>query len=318
MKMPKLMGLVALTCASLTATAGVPKDLVYPKADAAPSAAEIAQQVYFVNHFYAVRNVAFEREGKNQIAVLVKRPKDGRATADSFRRFLNNSYQGGEIKARDMVLFHSGSLMGSGILVTDYSDDAKRQSYSVWLPETRKLNVFPEPAQDTSWSDSDLTYGDVYLRKPEHESHELLGTATLEDCLGAMQLSDKEANKQYLRQLPPPQCEHKGKAVYQLKSSSSFPNWWYDYRVSLVDTKTFADYRTEYFKNGQLVKRIDRDWAAMPGVEDPRGQLWRYWYASTPASGHETMVFVPEKMVKWNQDMEDEFWSEETLKALRK
>ncbi len=316
MKLVKLIGVCSLAIASQTVVAGVPKDLAYP--EATPSADAIAQQVYFVNHFYAVRNVSFERKGKNHIAVLAKRPKDGRASTDSFRRFLNNAYQEGAIKARDMVLFHSGSLLGSGILVTDYNDDSKTQSYSVWLPETRKLNEFTEPAQDTAWSDSDFTYGDVYLRKPEHEKHELLGTATLDDCLGAMKLSDREASKTYLKQLSEPQCEHKGKAVYQLKSTSTFDNWWYDHRISYVDTRTFADYRTDYFRNGKQVKRIDRDWTPMPGIDDPRAQFWRYWYGTTTETGHETMVNVPASMVQWNKDMESDFWSEDTLKALRK
>jgi hypothetical protein len=316
MSLLKPLGFFSLLYLNAAAFAGVSHDLPYP--DGQPEADEIARQVYFVNHFYAVKNVSFERKGKNHIAVLVKRPQGGRASTDSFRRFLNNAYKEGEIKARDMVLFHSGSLMGSGILVTDYFDDGKPQSYSVWLPETRKLNVFSEPAHDTAWSDSDFTYGDVYLRKPEHENHELLGTTTLDDCLGAMKLSEREASKTYLNQLPGPQCEHKGKAVYQLKSTTKFENWWYDHRISLVDTRTFADYRTDYYRNGKLVKRIDRDWTAMPGVADPRAQFWRYWYGTTQDTGHETMVNVPEKMVTWNGDMENAFWSEETLKALRK
>lgn len=312
----KLIGTLFLAMASLSAVAGVPKDLAYP--EGTPTAEEIARQVYFVNHFYAVRNVSFERKGKNQIAVLAKRAKDGRASTDSFRRFLNNAYEEGEIKARDMVLFHSGSLLGSGILVTDFVDDNKIQAYSVWLPETRKLNVFAEPAQDTAWSDSDFTYGDVYLRKPEHESHELLGTTTLEDCLGAMKLSEREASKTYLNQLFPPQCEHKGKEVYQLKSVSTFDNWWYDHRISFVDTRSFADYRTDYYRNGKLVKRIDRDWTPMPGMDDLRAQFWRYWYGTSFETGHETMVNVPPSMVQWNTDLRNEFWSEETLKVMKK
>jgi hypothetical protein len=48
-----------------------------------------------------------------------------------------------------------------------------------------------------------------------------------------------------------------------LKSTTKFENWWYDYRISYVDTKTFVDYRTEYFRDGQKIKVIDRDWVSM-------------------------------------------------------
>jgi hypothetical protein len=314
---PHVLFLILLTgLFNLPVVAGVPKDLPYPKQ--APGADEIARQIYFVNHFYAVRNLSFERKGKNYIAVLVKRPQGGRTSTESFRRFLNNAQQQDGIKSRDMVLFHSGDLLGSGILVTDYVDDRKTQSYSMWLPQARKMRAFAEPDQSIAWSGSDFTYGDVYLRKPQHEAHELLGVEVLDDCLGALTLDERDEYKTHLEQLSAPQCGPKGKELYRLKSVSKFENWWYDYRISLVDRKTFADYRTDYYLDGRLIKRIDRDWVPMPDEDDPRAQYWRYWYGIDYRTGHETMVNVPAEMVIWNRAMDDGFWSEETLRAIRK
>jgi len=309
-----LFGLLGALAWTSGAQAAVPKDLAYPPGS--PSAEEIANQVYFVNHFYAVKNFFIHREGKNNITVLATRALDDRASTNTLRRFLNNAYDEGEIKARDMVLFHSGKLRGTGMLITEYVDDNKDQLYAVWLPALEKIRRFAEPPHDDSWGGTDFTFGDIYLRKPRHETHELLGEATFEDCLGAMALSDREMKDRYLAQLDAPQCGHKGKAVFKLKSTTKFPNWWYDYRISYVDSKTFADYRTEYFKNGEMIKVIDRDWASL-GLEDPRAQFFRYWYGKTLATGNETMISVPEAVIEWNKDEDNNFWSEETLEHMR-
>ena len=307
---------MGLASCVFTAHAGVPKDLPYP--GEAPDAEEIARQVYFVNHFYSVDNVSFERKGNTKITVMATREKGKPARINTLRRFLNNAYEKSAIKARDLALFHSGHSSGSGILVTEFNDDAKPSYYSTWLPALKKVRHFSEPAHDQAWSGSDLTYGDVYLRKPEHETHELLGTETFTDCLGSMQLSDKERKNRYLKQLPDPQCAHQGKEVYKLKSVTNFRDWWYDHRISYVDTTTFADYRTDYYKGDKRVKRIDRDWDPMQGIDDPRGIYWRYWYAVSYLKDHETMVAVPADMVKWNRDMENDFWSVDTLKRMRR
>ena len=50
---------LALSASSVT-TAAPTKELPYPTGSV--SANEIADQVYFVNHFYAVKNISFERK----------------------------------------------------------------------------------------------------------------------------------------------------------------------------------------------------------------------------------------------------------------
>ena len=301
--------LVAFSCA-VSAEGGVTKTLSYPSAS--PTADDIADQVYFVNHFFAVRNLSIECKGKTHITVLASRAKDKRVQTNTLRRFLNNEYSDGVVRFKDIAMFHSGQLSGTGMLITDYVDDEKSQSYAIYLPELKKVRRFDEPRHDDSWGNTDFTFGDVYLRKPKHETHELMGVTTMADCLGAMQLTEKEKKRKYLKQLAPPQCEHKGKNVYQLKSTTKFKDWWYDYRISYVDTKTFADYRTEYFKEGKKIKIIDRDWVSM-GLDDPRGVFWRYWYGKNLVTEHETIVTVPEQFVTWNTELAPELWTEEHL-----
>ncbi|TNF97691.1 MAG: outer membrane lipoprotein-sorting protein [Gammaproteobacteria bacterium] len=293
----------------------VTRILTYPSDP--PSAEEIAKQVFFVNHFYAVKNLFIKRKGKTHITVLASRAKGKKASSNTLVRFLNNDYDDGVTRSKDIALFRSGKLSGTGMLITDYLDDSKSQSYSIWLPALKKIRRFSEPRHDDSWGGTDFTFGDVYLRKPHHESHELLGTTSLKGCLRAMEISEKEKRNKYLKQLHPAQCGHKGKKVYKLKSSTKNKNWWYDYRISYVDTKTFADYRTEYFKNGKKIKFIDRDWTSMK-LDDPRGLFWRYWYGKNLMTGHETMVSVPEDFVTWDMDVgAGNLWTEDSLKELR-
>ena len=192
MNIKKLTAKIAATMlftSSVAAIAGVPKDLPYPTGDV--SADDIIKQVYFVNHFYAMDNYAIVKEGK-EITVLVNKVKDKKPTTITLERFLNNSYSDGVVKARDLAIFRSGKLKGTGMLITDYEDDAKSQSYMIWLPALRKIRRFAQPAHDDAWGGTDFTFGDVALRKPEHETHELMGKETFNDCLGAIVLPDNK------------------------------------------------------------------------------------------------------------------------------
>lgn len=300
----------ALLFVSLGSSAGVPKDLPYPTGT--PSADEIAQQVYFVNHFYPLKNYGITQKDR-VITVLINKAAGETPTTITLERYLNNDYSDGAINAMDLAIFRSGKLRGTGMLITDYTDDNKSQSYTIWLPALQKTRRFAEPAHDDAWGGTDFTFGDVTLRKPTDETHELLGSETFNDCLGAID----NVEVKYLPKPPAPSCDHKGKTVYKLKSTTKRKNWWYDDRISYIDTKTFADYRSEYFKNGEKVKVIDRDWGSL-NQEDPRAQSWKYWYGKTFATGHETWAVIPEEVVEFNQDWESSMWSEQTLRKIKR
>ena len=311
--------LLSLCFYSISTLAAPPKNLSYPTA--APSAEEIADQVYFVNHFYSVKNISFERDGKGHVTTLILRKKGEKPHITAFRRYLNNAYGDGPIKARDLALFSSGKLEGVRLLLTQYTDESKRQSYKIWLPSLKKLSYFSEPDQDAAWRDSDFTYGDVYLRTPEDEHHTLLEETTFNDCLGSMVFDLKSlSNTRLIKNIPHQQCEHRGKEIFKLKSATKFKNWWYDERISFIDKQTFADYRIDYYKNGKLVKRIDKDWTAMSDqlmdlTQDARSVFWRYWYGKNYLTGHETMVHTWPEVVRWNQDMKEELWTEKSLRG---
>ncbi len=305
------------------AVAGVAKDLPMP--GASPSANEIADQVYFVNHFYALKNYGITNDNKDpqksvraepgKITVIVNKSAGSEPTTITVERYLNNDYSDGVTNGQDIAIFRSGKLAGTGMLITDFVDDSKSQSYSIWLPALRKIRRFAEPAHDDAWGGTDFTFGDVTLRKPKDETHELMGKETFNDCLGA--ISKQEAENKYLPNPPEAACSHKGKEVYKLKSTTKRENWWYDYRISYVDTKTFADYRTDYFKGDKKVKVIDRDWQTL-GQDDPRAQYWGYWYGKSFDSGHETWAVIPRDIVQFNQPWDADFWSESTLRKIKR
>lgn len=231
-------------------------------------------------------------------------------------RHLNNDYHDGIVRARDLAIFRSGKLRGTGILVTDYVDSSRQLSFSVWLPALRKIRRHAEPDQRDSWGGSLFTYGDIYLRHPDDERHEMLEAAPFPECLQPMALPETLRNR-YIREPPQPRCDLKGRPMLRLKSSTRFADWWYDYRIIWVDPQSFADYRSEYFKNGEKIKIIDKDWRTMK-LEDPRAQYWLFWSGRHLLDGREAMAFIPEGDVYWNENVDPRLWSESTLRRIKR
>lgn len=298
-------------------TPSVPRQLPYPQKGAIDGD-EIIRQVYFTNHFFFFENFMIRRKGRT-MTVIINKDATGKVTTIAVERYLNNQYDDGVLRQRDLAIFRSGKLKGMGLLITDYEDDAKDQTYSIWMPALRKVRRFNQPAFEDAYGGTVFTYGDVTLRKPKHETHQLLTTKLFEGCLGSIQELQRKRFK-YVGVLPPGSCRHQGKEVYVVKSTTKFKNWWYDFRISFVDTDSFADYRTVYFKDGELVKVIDRDWGVVKGAEDddPRALFWKYWYGLDLKTGNQTWAVVPQNVISYNTDRDRSFWTEKTLRRLKR
>jgi hypothetical protein len=278
------------------------------------SGEDIARQVDFVNRFGAVRNVSYG--DRDHPVVVFSRAANGRTLVNTFERWRRNDYpEGDSVAARDLVAFRSGKLRGTGILVTDFSDRQQGRAYAIWLPSLRKVRRFSEPDPAESWGGSNLSYGDIYIRGPEDEAHELLGGGTFDECLGAVVLTEGERHR-HLAGLPAADCGARGRPVYRLRSRPHRADLGYDERLVWVDAETFADYRSVYFRAGEVVKRIDKSWRSM-GLDDPRAQYWVYWYARTEGGGQEGMAFVAPDAVRWNGDMDPDLWTERSLRRIR-
>ena len=271
----------------------------------ADEAEEIARDIYFVNHFFAVNNISYG--DKQHPLQLLNWPAGGKARLVKLERHLNNRYDKGDIRARDLVIFRSGSLRSTGILVDIYKDGDRPLSFAVWLPALRKIRRHAEPDQADTWGGSVFTYGDIYLRKPSDERHELLGEVEFNDCLGSIE--DKALST------PAPWCGVRGRRLLKLRSYPRRAGWWYDWRDQYVDPLSRADYRSEYFKDGRKIKVIDKAWSSM-GLADPRGQYWRYWYGEDLRTGARGLAWISAEHVAWNRDVRDSLWSLATLRRL--
>ena len=281
------------------------------------NANEIAEQVYLVSHGKLLNSSSSTKNKKDIPLVVTRAPlekrKPGRKpTVNTFDTFGKSRPEDPMLDSLQMAIITSGKIKGTGTLYTNYKDPEKGDVVSLWLPALRKLRRINQPAHDDKWIGSNLTYGELILRRPEHEDHELIAEEIFDDCLIAMELQDWEINR-YTKRLPKSSCAHKGKPIYKLKSTTKFKNWWYDYHISEIDKETFAIYRTVYFKNGEKVKTITVDWQSL-GQADPRIIFPHFIYAVSHEDGSDTMIHVPLETITLNPDIPDSFWSEESLK----
>ena len=296
--------------------AAVPLNLAYPAGELKDGTA-VMENVYFVNHFYAFKNYSIEKQSRT-ITTLVKKSAGEKPLTDTLERYLNNDYSDDPtIKAKDLAIFRSGKMKGTGMLITDYTDDARSQEYLVWLPALRKIRRFAQPAHDDAWGGTDFTFGDVTLRKPLHETHKLLGMEPFGKTVHAM-IIDEADQTSTTKKLPGNTDEYKGATVYKVESKTKFPGWWYDTRITYVDSKNFSDYLCEYYKNGKLVKTLEKNWKLIEGQSDPRALRWFTWYAKTLETGHETMAYIPNAVTKFNTSLKSGLWSQSTLEKIKK
>lgn len=290
-----------------TNAATVPKSLAYPVGE--PNAVEIAQQVFFVNRFYAFANASLEDHPRG-VAEVINIEPGKKPTTLTIERHINNSYQDGEIRSRELAIFRSGKLKGVAVLTTDYVDADKNPTYAFWLPALRRIRRIEENDYDKSWGGTVFTLGEISMRKPGDEIHQRLGVTKFNTCLETIQLPDS------MKKFSTPICGNKGKEVYRLKSKKISTGSWYDYRISYVDIETFADYRTEYFKDDQKIKIIDRDWRST-SLPDKRALQWHHLYGKDLLSGRETFISVPEVALAYDTQKQPSFWSESTFKKLK-
>lgn len=275
---------------------------------------DIMREVSYVNRFGAVRNVGYgDREHR---VVLIDLSNTGRLVVNTLQRWRRNDFPQGPVAASDLVIFRSGKLRGTGILVKEYREAAQGRAYTMWLPSLRKLRRFAEPDPADSWGNSNFSYGDIYTRRTQDEDHELLGREVFNGCLGVLRLSEAQRGR-HTQQMPEAECSVDGRPVYRLRSRPRGKDLGYDERIVWVDTDTFADYRSLYYRNGKVQKVIDKAWRGM-GLDDPRAQYWVYWYAHTPETGQQGMAYVPADAVRWNGDFPPDLWSERTLRQIRR
>jgi hypothetical protein len=288
--------------------------LPYPE-DKVLTADEIAVQQFYGLRGMHLKNFSSQKKGK-KLSLLIKRTPGESPSVNAFESFTNYNYQDGRTESKLLIIYRSGKLKGAGILLSTYVDTKRTPDLMIWLPTLRKVRRFSSPSQDDVLNGSILTYGEVFLRRPEHEKHQLLGQQVFGECLNVMTIKKDEQTRR-TRHLPTAQCKPKDKAVYQLRSDTLFDNWWYDYRISYIDTSTFAMYRTVYFKDSKRIKTIDIDWNELDHP-DPRVLSPNFIYAKSNVTNIESFLVIPKETIDWNTDIKNKFWSERTLKKIKR
>ncbi len=248
---------------------------------------QVMQQVYFVNKFYSFSYVPQSHQPKGLFTIIKKGVHQ--TFGLQFERYMNFSYAA-PIKAKDLILIKTGKDRGISILITDYNDSDRYSTIQAWLPQLRKVRRVSEPLADDSWFGTNFTQGDMKLRWPKDENHEIIANKTFNSCAQGINISKKSKWHNYTQgQMP---CVSKGKKVLVLKStpSSSYPAD-YDYRISYVDSVTYADYRVEYYQNDKLVKEVEKNWLPVE-MPMPRAQIFSHWFVKYHKTGSESLLIM--------------------------
>jgi len=276
---------------------------------------EIAKQVYFVNHQFYLKNQILKSKKKKSL-LIVKKPYGKKPMVLRVERFLNNDYKDGLIKSKDLIIFLSGSLKGTGVLAKEFRDESKSLDIRMWFPALRKVRRMAEPSKNMGYSAADVAFlEEAKLRRLSDDVYTLMGSQEMTFHLKQMQIPKSQLNR-FTKKLPQKKKSITRK-VYILKAKPN-ESAWYDYRIDYVDTKHFVTYRTKFYLDGKVVKIIDRQWKKITSLKDERAYMWYYWYSVNPETKFETVNFVPKSIVKNNsKKYKSSFWSERTLRKLK-
>ena len=294
-------------------SANVDRTLPYPtKIDAL----EVAAQVYFVNHQFYLDNQILKATKKHSI-LIVRKSHNKKPRVLKVNRYLNNDYDDGVTKSKDLIIFTSSQLKGTGVLAKEFVDETKSLEIMMWLPALRKVRRMAEPSKNMGYSAADVAFmEEAKLRRLNEDKYELISTRVKSFEYIRMKIKSSHLNK-YTKQLAQ---DNKiiNTEVYVLKATPK-EDAWYDYRIDYIDTKHFINYETKFYVDGEVIKVIQRDWKKVKGIEDKRAFMWTYWYSVNPVTKFETVNFIPYQIIKSNvKNVKKSFWSERTLSKIKK
>jgi len=283
----------------------------------AENASQIAQKSYNVNHTVYIDNLLIKRDRKQSILTISRLPHK-KARVMEVERYLSNSYKNSPIEAKDLIIIRSGKLKGMGILMTSYLDTKRSHEYLMWLPALRKVRRMAEP-KDAGLGTGDIAFlEDAKLRRFNEEDYELLETKMMNLELKMIDFKKGEFGRQ-TKYFPKNTSIKTGvKKIHIIKSTFKDKYHWYDYRISHIDSQTYTDYVTYYYKDNTRIKSVYRQWVHLGNLSDPKAKTWHYWYSIDPINGYEVVTYIPKHLIKVNQKVKPSFWSEYTLRKLKR
>ncbi len=278
---------------------------------------QLLQRGWAVEHFRGFEQLLIGYRDRPDMVLLSRGTRS--TTRIASERLINLRPANPKLEAQDLVLFKSGKLRGTGILVDDYGP-GKPMQIRMWLPALRKVRRFSEPDPDDIWGGSHLTYGDLYLRRPDDESHRRVQAGAFPECLRDAADIGRWADQRLDTRLEP-WCGLRGKRLWWVESRPLRPSPRYDRRLRLIDADSGAEYQSEYYLDGRLVKRLQKNWQSLSG-SGPDRPLWTFWSVKVfdPAGRveAESLAWVPPEAYEWDRRLSPKSWSEKTLRRIRR
>ncbi|MGB0721208.1 MAG: outer membrane lipoprotein-sorting protein [Gammaproteobacteria bacterium] len=277
-----------------------------------PEGSEILAAAHRVVRALDFDSIAYTRGNDDGAGpILVNRSGSGRPWINRFESHLRNRPGHG---ADLLVIYHSGTLKGTAVLVNRDDGPDAHHRITLWLPALRKTRRIARPDSSEGWTGSLFTYGEIMLGRPSDLRARIIGVRTLDRCLRSMQLAN-EQHDGTLRRLPQRSCDHRGKSVYEVVSTPVTPRW-FDRQEALIGARDKAPYIVRYYLHGALVKTVETDW--QPVAPGETALFPRYSYAYTPADARESLIYLPRASIAVNPDHPAAFWSERTLRRIRR
>lgn len=267
------------------------------------------------DHFSSTRQSADQSATRGDSTALLINRRDGEPPKiSSFESHVLNR-PSDAIESKLLVIYRSGRLKGTGILVDRHTDPDRAPQIRLWLPALRKVRRLTAPDPADAWSGSVFTFDEVVMRRIEDQHNVLIGMDRLPDCVRGMRLSAQESPLDPAT-IPADACGHRGKRVYRVHSTPVRPSW-YSQQRSLIDPETHAPYRVEYYRHGTLIKTIETDWQPVPGG-GPQQVYPHFIFGRSLSEQRESLILVPPETVRFNQPVKLGFWSERTLRKIRR
>lgn len=278
---------------------------------------DLLERSWRVDHFRAFDNLLIGYRDKPDMVLLSRGPKS--TTRIDSERMIQLKPKNPQLQARDLVIFKTGKLRGTGILIDDYGPGRPMQ-LRMWLPALRKIRRFSEPDPDDIWGGSHLTYGDLYLRRPHDETHGHVEGPEPPDCLEDAAAIGRWANGRLKTRIEP-WCGLSQRPLTWVESRPRRPSPHYDRRLRLLDGETGAEYQSEYFLGGRLVKRLQKNWQPV-SADRPDGLVWTFWsvrlFDEAGQVTAESLAWAPLEAYEWNRRVKPSLWSEKTLRRIRR
>jgi outer membrane lipoprotein-sorting protein len=250
--------------------------LVYP-------AAEGARQAPVFTGLEVMKKKSEAYMANAQISRVTLRlfTKEGDEKKIVTRRYWKN-FKGKEGMATKTLFFTEfpPDAKGTGFLIWNYTEAGKPDNLWLYLPSLRQSRQVSSRQQDDAFMGSDLTFGDMGLRRIEEDDHKLLK----EEACGTEQ-------------------------CYVVESVSKDKEGVYSKKVLWITKTDFITMKIDYYdRKGELLKTQKMNWQEASGYK-----AWKSSEVVNVQTRHKTIFEISDLIM--NPALSDDTFTERTLKT---